>query len=102
MMLLSVLLPNEAHAALTLIRDWFEPLECINMLERRLLFPNRLAHAVKLGKAFLLLSNKFIEVLQRADASFLDEELYLCCEFQIVDTSGLPCLLTPVRTTGLA
>ena len=102
LVLFSVLFSHKAHAALTLIRDWLEPLKCLQMLECRLLFPNRLAHAVKLGKAFLLFANKSIEILQRADTSFLHEELYLCCEFQVVDTSSLPCLLAPVRTTGPA
>ena len=76
LMFLGVLLPNKSHPTLTLIRDWLETLECIQMLERRLLLPNSLAHAVKLGEAFLLFPNKFIEIMQRADTSFLHEELY--------------------------
>lgn len=56
------------------------------MFKCSLLLPNRLTHAVKLGKAFLLFANKFIEILQRADASFLHEELYLRSEFQVIDT----------------
>ena len=72
------------------------------MLNCSLLLPNSLAHAVKLGEAFLLFANKFIEIMQRADTSFLHEELYLCCEFQIIDTGSLLCRFTPVRTAGLA
>ena len=48
----SILLPNEAHAALTLIRDWLETLECIQMFKCSLLLSNRLARAIKLGEAF--------------------------------------------------
>ena len=46
------------------------------MFKCSLLLPNSLAHAVQLYEAFLLFSNKFIEILQRADTSFLHEELY--------------------------
>ena len=76
LVLFCILLPNKSHPAFTLIRDWFEPLECVQMLKYSLLLPNSLAHAVKLGEAFLLFPNKFIEIMQRADASFLHEELY--------------------------
>ncbi len=72
------------------------------MLERSLFLPNRLTHAVKLGEAFLLFTNKFLEILQRADTSFLHEELYLCCKFQIIDTGSLLCRFAPVCTTGPA
>ena len=76
LVLFCILLPNKSHPAFTLIRDWFEPLECVQMLKYSLFLPNSLAHAVKLGEAFLLFPNKFIEIMQRADASFLHEELY--------------------------
>lgn len=76
LMLLSVLLPNKSHTALTLVRNRLESLECVQMFKYSLLLPNSLAYAIKLGEAFLLFPNKFIEIMQRADTSFLHEELY--------------------------
>ncbi len=101
-MLLCILLAHETESLFALVGNRLEPLERFEVLDRSLLLPNSLAHAIKLGKVFLLFANKFIEVLQRADASFLHEELYLRSKFQIVDTSSLPCLLAPVCTTGPA
>ena len=85
--------PIGVHVPHSLCSVLHRLLEWIKIQERSLHFPNRLAHAIRLGEAFLLLAHQSMEVLQCADASILHKVLQGQGSLFCVRISGGFCIL---------